>query len=336
MPNYFIIGGDGKEYGPIAEADIRLWISEGRLNAQSSARTDAVPNWRPLGTFPEFAAQFQTPPTIAPPAAASGNFSAGATSTDFLNRDYEIDLGGCIARGWDLLKGNFSVFFVGPLIYFMIEAVIYGLTNIPFLGPIFNIVNFVVSGPLIAGVLWMFLRGVRGEPAQVDDIFEGCKRSFGQLFLATLVQGIFIMLCLAPFFIVFGIRFIHAGIHFDPAALQHDTTAALDFLRQILGILLTTLPLLLVCAVPVIYLSTCWSFTLPLILDQRTDFWSAMKTSFKMVNKHWWQIFGLNVLINLLNVAGVMACCVGYLFTAPIGYAAKMSAYETIFGERKD
>jgi hypothetical protein len=62
MPNYFIIGGDGKEYGPITEADIRLWISEGRLNTQTSARAEAETNWRPLGTFPEFTAQFQGPP----------------------------------------------------------------------------------------------------------------------------------------------------------------------------------------------------------------------------------------------------------------------------------
>jgi hypothetical protein len=72
MPNYFIIGGDGKEYGPITEADIRLWISEGRLNAQTSARSETGTDWRPLGTFPEFAALLQTaPPTIAPPAQNS-------------------------------------------------------------------------------------------------------------------------------------------------------------------------------------------------------------------------------------------------------------------------
>ena len=32
---YKIIGGDGKEYGPIDEASLRQWIQEGRLNAQS-------------------------------------------------------------------------------------------------------------------------------------------------------------------------------------------------------------------------------------------------------------------------------------------------------------
>ena len=41
----------------------------------------------------------------------------------------------------------------------------------------------------------------------------------------------------------------------------------------------------------------------------------------------------LVILVGLLNVVGVMMCCVGLLFTMPIGFAALMYAYETIFAE---
>jgi hypothetical protein len=61
-----------------------------------------------------------------------------------------------------------------------------------------------------------------------------------------------------------------------------------------------------------------------------------MKTSWKMANKHWWHIFGLLLLIDLVNLAGFCACCVGVLFTIPIGLAALMYAYETIFGAKKN
>jgi membrane-anchored glycerophosphoryl diester phosphodiesterase (GDPDase) len=81
----------------------------------------------------------------------------------------------------------------------------------------------------------------------------------------------------------------------------------------------------------VFYLSTNWIFTLPLIMDKQMDFWPAMQTSWKMVNKHWWQVFGLIVLMGLLNIAGLLACCVGIFFTIPIGLGAWMYAYETIF-----
>ena len=80
-----------------------------------------------------------------------------------------------------------------------------------------------------------------------------------------------------------------------------------------------------------VYLQISWSFVLPLIIDKQMDFWSAMGASRRMVSKHWWHVFGLMILIGLLNMVGVLACCVGVLFTIPIGIGALMYAYETIF-----
>ncbi len=55
---YFIIGGDGKQYGPITDADIRQWIAEGRLNGQSMAKAEGDAEFRPLSAFPQFAGAF--------------------------------------------------------------------------------------------------------------------------------------------------------------------------------------------------------------------------------------------------------------------------------------
>lgn len=63
---YIIIGGDGKEYGPISGEDLRKWIGEGRLSAQSQVKAESDAEFRPLATFPEFASAF------APAAAAPG------------------------------------------------------------------------------------------------------------------------------------------------------------------------------------------------------------------------------------------------------------------------
>jgi hypothetical protein len=68
---YFIIGGDGKQYGPISDADMRKWIAEGRLNGQSQARAESETEFRALSSFPEFAASLGiAPPGIAPPLGA--------------------------------------------------------------------------------------------------------------------------------------------------------------------------------------------------------------------------------------------------------------------------
>ena len=75
MSNYTIIGGDGKQYGPIPEGDLRKWIAEGRLSAQSLAKGEGDAEFRPLSTFPELADAFAAPPPppgIAPMLPAGG------------------------------------------------------------------------------------------------------------------------------------------------------------------------------------------------------------------------------------------------------------------------
>ncbi|HSY74359.1 MAG TPA: DUF4339 domain-containing protein [Dongiaceae bacterium] len=75
MANYTIIGGDGKQYGPITGDDLRKWISEGRLNAQSLAKADSDAEFRALSNFPELADAFAPPiamPIAPPPFGTAG------------------------------------------------------------------------------------------------------------------------------------------------------------------------------------------------------------------------------------------------------------------------
>lgn len=55
MATYTIIGGDQKEYGPISEAQLRQWITDGRANAQSKVKAEGSTDWKFLADFPEFA-----------------------------------------------------------------------------------------------------------------------------------------------------------------------------------------------------------------------------------------------------------------------------------------
>ena len=71
---YRIIGKDGQQYGPVTAEQLRGWIAENRANADSLVQTDGAQDWKPLGSFPEFAADLKPPPvsgtmppTISPP-----------------------------------------------------------------------------------------------------------------------------------------------------------------------------------------------------------------------------------------------------------------------------
>jgi len=71
---YKILGGDGKEYGPISADTVRQWVNEGRANAQTQVQPEGGAGWIALGQLPEFAALFAAPPS---PAGAPAAFPTG-------------------------------------------------------------------------------------------------------------------------------------------------------------------------------------------------------------------------------------------------------------------
>jgi uncharacterized membrane protein len=213
------------------------------------------------------------------------------------------------------------------------------LLAVPLFAVFFNLflsaASSVVMGPLIGGFYYLYLRTRRGEGAKVTDIFAGFQASFSQLFMGYLVVALLSGLCMAPF------SYVKAK-NLDPLLLQMQTTPPADaqnvmqnLMPQILSAFMGTLPILVICLMPLTYLTVNWMFTQALIIDKEMDFGTAMRTSWNRVHKHWWQVFGLVVITGLLNVVGACACCIGLGITFPISIAALMIGYETIFGAEK-
>jgi uncharacterized membrane protein len=341
MANYIVIGGDQKEYGPITADGVRQWIAESRLNRQSLIKVEGEPDFRPLGAFPEFAADLLTGDAIPKIQPAASGAATGA-----MPLDYDLDLGGCVTRGWALVKKNFGVFLVSLLVLALVAFAFFGtlglmvsiivpkhLMTVPAFKVVFNLILSAVSalimGPLAGGLYLVYIKSVRGAQANVGDLFAGFQKSFPQLFLGYMVVVLATGLCMAPFNYV-------STSKLEPllAQIQSASPAQIQsVLPEFCSALFSTLPILLICMIPVTYLSVNWMFSLPLIIDKELDFWTAMKTSWKMVHKHWWHVFGLVVITGLLNIAGICLCCVGLLLTIPVGLAALMFAYETIFSE---
>ena len=313
---YKIIGADKKEYGPVSADQLRDWIQQGRVSAQTLAQAEGQIDWRPVIAFPEFAAALaaQSPSVPAPFAAGS----ATGVAPEILERDYDLDIGGCISRGWDLLQKHMGLLVGATLIYLGIEVAFSLLGAIPLLGALFSLVNLFVAAPLMGGLFYVTLQAIRRQPATAGDVFEGFRRAFIQLIMGYGVSTILAGLCLIPAVIVGLVMLL-------PSVAHHR--------QPDLGPILITVAVGLACLVPVMFLTVNWMFTLPLIVDRRMKFWPAMQTSSKMVRKHWGQLFGLVLLVGLVNMAGFLFCCIGVLFSMPLGVAAMMYAYETIFSE---
>jgi uncharacterized RDD family membrane protein YckC len=61
---FIIIGGDGKEYGPVTADQVRTWIKAGRANLDTQAKALGTDDWRRLSDFAEFGPPMDTPPVI--------------------------------------------------------------------------------------------------------------------------------------------------------------------------------------------------------------------------------------------------------------------------------
>ena len=310
---YKIIGADQKEYGPVSAEQVRAWIAEGRANGQTSVWSEGGTEWKPLASFPELAELLGArPPTVGAPPAQPG---PQGLPEDIFNRDYDLDIGRCVSDAWNLLKNNFGMVFGGVAVFFLIQIGMGGLAQIPIVGILVTLGSLIITGPLTGGVYYFLLKNVRRQPAEIGDVFAGFRLAFGQLLLGYIVTAILTGVAALP-----GLAIMAFPVY---TMVQHHAPGAGPMLFAALG--------LIVAIIPAIYLSISWMFSLPLIIDKQLEFWPAMSASRKMVGKHWWLVFGLVVVVGLINLAGFLACCVGLLFSLPLGLGAIAYAYESIF-----
>jgi uncharacterized membrane protein len=298
---YKIIGADQKEYGPVSAEQVREWVREGRANGQTRIQAEGTTEWKPLATFPEFADLAGAAPSTPPPFPTTGG--APATPGEILARDYDLDIGSCITRSWELVKRNFwpvvGITLVVMLVMLAINQAV-DLISGPAVESMMKNREVTPAGVLLVFLTWLislpvqtvftgglymyYLKLIRGQEAGIADAFSGLTSAFVPLALLGVVMG---LLSLVGF---------------------------------------------LACFIPGVYLSVAWIFAVPLVIDKQLGFWDAMELSRKVVTKHWFLVFALLLVIGLVAISGIIACGVGVIVTATIGWVALMYAYEDIFG----
>jgi len=343
---YKIIGADKKEYGPVTADQMHRWISEGRANAQTLVQAVGTTDWKPLGQVPEFADSLQL--LIEPVAPVIPATPAPLTPDEILARDYDLDIISCISRGWALLKENMGALVGGFLIVFVLtflagyllglivekiggNPLTHGAGFVILTGFISLVITSPLQAALKSGYFFIVLQMIRGRMATADGVFSGFQKNLTQLTLGFLAVSCLDIICRLPFSYIFTERSIPILQKMDAAS--PDQLA--NLLPQYFDVFLSAFPYLLIGLIPALYITTSLIFTLPLIIDKGLPFGGAMKLSWRMVSKHWWLVFGLIILVSLVNLLGFCCCVIGLLFTIPLGFAALMFAYETIFSGSK-
>lgn len=101
----------------------------------------------------------------------------------------------------------------------------------------------------------------------------------------------------------------HAG-KVVPKVLPLLATSALMWLGIVGGYLALIIPGL------ILYYG--WMFTTYVVLDKNLTYRDALTASWRMTNGHKWSLLWVSVLIGLLNLGGLLLCCVGMFFTTAV------------------
>jgi uncharacterized membrane protein len=79
-------------------------------------------------------------------------------------------------------------------------------------------------------------------------------------------------------------------------------------------------------------LGTMLTFAIPLTMDRKMDAWEAFKATWSVTKHCWGKCLGMSFTMMAVNLAGMLALCLGMLVTAPLSIAMFAVAYEQLFG----
>lgn len=229
-------------------------------------------------------------------------------------REGAIDASACLSEGWALIKPYYGTF-LGMLIVMILINIALGF--IPYAG---DIINAVISGPLLCGIYYALIVRTRGGDVQFSMMFEGFSR-FLPSFLVTLIYTIpwLILGAAAVFF-----------VSLNPAAADiADASDLSAILRQQFNaaIIISTIVAFLVSTVLQILLF----FALPLIAEHNLGFADAVKTSIAGTTVNIGGLIVLFLLEFLVLLVSLFAFCIGIFFAMPVIYAANIIAYRRVF-----
>jgi hypothetical protein len=246
-----MIGGDGREYGPVSAEQLREWIADSRANGQTLVQPEGSTEWRPLSSFPEFAGSLHlgnVPPALAEDIGANAGppteFSAEAASGEG-----RLDVGASLGHGWALLGRH-------PGLLLGATALVWLLTTLAAFVPLIGfLISCAITGPLFGGLMLVYLRAGRGEETQIGDVFGCFGPRFVPLMLVWIVTDLVSKLGMACCLVVPGLLLkvfwafalvlaADRKLDFGPALGTSWRAASRQFVRVAGLLLISWLPLI--------------------------------------------------------------------------------------------
>jgi hypothetical protein len=302
---YYLIGTDGRYYGPLTGDDVRTWLLDGRASRYSRARRDTEERWQSLREMPEFQSMTQPPVTGGGAAQLAEAAASGIGAVEIDARPpVRLDPVECFRRAWRLLMRDFAALAGWAL---GAELVITATLFLPDIGPL---IVPVVDALLTAAVYAVYLARMRGLRPSAREIASSVGISAVPIVVANMAQ-----------FAVLGVAATLVRVSVDTtggsAVVTQPVVAALGALLVTVGV----------------YLAVGYALVVPLIIDRRLPVWRALETSRKTVNPNWFRFFGLQIARSLILLASALTLGLALVLTLPLAFAVLIVAYRDLFPE---
>jgi hypothetical protein len=318
------INRDSENIGKFNDQDVADGLKSGRFLPTDLAWREPMTSWAPLSTF-----------TDLPPPEETTDSVPEASTTAPTKSGGRIVISECFSSGWENFKKNMGVLILGTFVFLMVNVSLAFVSELAqrvgqifmksegseeqmlkivavVVGMFFSILTSIVGTILSAGFLWVFIKNSRGK-TEFADLFAGFSSG---VWLQILIAGV-----------AWGAIMVSVALF---------TLAPSIFLTQKYGSPIPAGIGALIFVIPVVYLSVGLGFAFPLILDRRIGWLEAMRTAISTVHRQWFPVAALVLIYTLLAISGVLVCCVGILFTMPLGYAIGAEGYRQLFGDPQE
>lgn len=292
---------DGNQLGPVSDSTITGMIASGILNPKSVVWREGMSDWLPFEKCDLALTPDQPPllpgnqPTVFTPREAK------------LNSNFNFGIREALGAGWTTMVADFWPF-VG---FYALASIILSVASQLIL-PI-----FFLTYPAMGGFMYYTVKRLRGQTADIEDIFEGYKRRFGTTALLSFILTIPFLLGMLP---VIG-TFVYFAQ--KPEAIESNPFATLGLVGG--GVILT----LIILAI----LGTITGLATLLSLDCDIGCGKAFRLASKAFGKHPVKLVIFSIITMILAYVGVFAFFVGSFVTGAWGITAYSYIYEKAFGD---
>ncbi len=207
---YYLIGTDGRQYGPISQDEVSTLLTDGRASRYSRARRTTESEWTALRERPEFEEATRPPFIVAfDPAAAAHAEESQSHVPDSTGQGAAsgLDPVACFKRAWQLVSHDFPVLAGWTL---LVASFIILISAIPYVG--FGI-GLLLNNLLMSGVYVLYLARMRGFRPSLSDVATVVRTSAIAIVLAGLAQlamtiaGLFLLI-LPGIYLAVGYAFV--------------------------------------------------------------------------------------------------------------------------------